>query len=190
MAIEEQPEKAFKSAKAFEAWLAKQHAKSGGIWLKFAKKGSGIASVAYVEAVEVALCYGWIDGQVRSLDAEFYVQRFTPRRARSPWSKINCARAAQLVEAGRMQAPGLSEMDRAKADGRWEAAYASPRAMVAPDDFLQAVKSARMGKRWEALDGRNRYAMLYQIHDAKRPETRARRIAKFVEMLRQGETLY
>jgi len=190
VAIDEQPEKAFKSAKAFEAWLAIQHAKSDGIWLRLAKKGSGIASVTYIEAVEVALCYGWIDGQARGVDAEVYVQRYTPRRARSPWSKINCARAERLVEDGRMRPAGLSEMDRAKADGRWDAAYASPRAMVAPDDFLQAVKSARMGKRWEALDGRNRYAMLYQIHDAKRPETRVRRIDRFVEMLRQGETLY
>ncbi len=147
--------------------------------------------MAYLEAVEVALCYGWIDGQARSVDATCYVQLFTPRRARSPWSKINCARAEQLVQDGRIQAAGLSEMDRAKSDGRWEASYPSAATMEVPEDFRAALaKHPKAYAAFEALSRTNRYAFLFRVHDAKRPETRARRIAEFVERLARGETLY
>ncbi len=190
MATEDLPVKSFRTAKAWETWLAKHHAASNGLWIQFARKGSGIPSVTYIEAVEVALCFGWIDGQARGLDGDYYLQRFTPRRPRSRWSKINRGRVSRLVEAGRMRPAGLIEVERAQADGRWDAAYDSPTTMTPPDDFVSALKSARMGRRWDALDRRNQYAMLYQIHDAKREETRARRIARFIEMLRQGERLY
>ena len=148
-------------------------------------------SVTYLEAVEVALCYGWIDGQGKRLDDTQYVQKFTPRRARSRWSKINRDRAMALIEQGRMQPAGLREVERAKADGRWEAAYDSPSTMVVPDDLREALRgNEKADAVFASLDGRNRYAILYQVHDAKRPETRARRIAKFVAMLSEGKKPY
>ena len=157
---------------------------SEGLWLKFAKKGSGIESVTYDQAVEVALCYGWIDGQVRKFDEDYYLQRFTPRRSRSKWSKVNRKKATELIERGEMKAAGLREVERAKADGRWDAAYDSPSTATVPDDLRRELEKNE--KAWAffcELDGRNRYAILYQIQDAKRPETRARRIAKYVAML-------
>jgi len=161
------------------------------MWLKFAKKGSGIETVTYDQAVEVALCYGWIDGQVRKLDEDYYLQRFTPRRARSKWSKINRQKATELIERGEMRPAGLREVERAKADGRWDAAYDAPSTAQVPDDLLRELgKNERARKFFETLDGRNRYAILYQIQDAKRPETRARRIAKYVAMLAEQEKPY
>lgn len=183
--------RSFESATAFEAWLADEHERSDGIWLCFAKKGSGIASVTYAEAVDLALCYGWIDGQAKSLDESRYLQRFTPRRARSKWSKINCDKVERLVREGRMKPRGLAEVERAKADGRWDAAYDSPKTATVPDDLAAALaQSPQAEARFATLDSTNRYAMLYGLQDAKRPETRARRIAKYVAMLEAGELLY
>ncbi len=181
----------FASAAAFEAWLADEHASSDGIWLELAKKGSGVPSVTYAEAVEIALCFGWIDGQVRrSGEDGFYLQRFTPRRPRSTWSQINREKVAALIAAGRMQPAGLAEVERAKADGRWDAAYAPPSRMEVPDDLqaaLDAVPAA--AERFAALSRSRRYEVLFRIHDAKRPETRARRIATYVDELARGEEL-
>jgi uncharacterized protein YdeI (YjbR/CyaY-like superfamily) len=185
------PTKSFATPRAFETWLRRNHQQTEGIWLAIAKKGSGVRSVTHAEAVEVALCYGWIDGQGKSLDDARYVQRFTPRRTRSRWSKINRERALALIEQGRMQPPGLREVERAKADGRWDAAYDSPSTMVVPDDLRDALgRNQSADAAFAALDSRNRYAILFQLHDAKRPDTRARRIAKFVTMLGEGTKLY
>ena len=187
----EQPELSFASKADFEAWLEEHHASSDGIWIRFAKKGSGIASVVYAEALDVALCFGWIDGQTRRLDETHYLQRFTPRRARSPWSKRNVGKATALVESGDMRPAGLAEIERAKADGRWDAAYDGPRTMEVPPD-LQAELDAdpEAAAFFATLSSTNRYAILYRLHEAKRPETRARRLEKFVGMLRRRETLH
>ena len=181
----------FASREEFEAWLGEHHADSRGVWIKFAKKGSGVPTVVYAEAVEVSLCHGWIDGQAASIDDSWYAQRFTPRGTRSKWSKINVDKATALIEAGAMKPAGLAEVERAKADGRWDAAYDSPRNATVPDD-LQAALDANPAARdfFATLSGSNRYAILYRIQDAKRPETRARRIDKFVAMLARGETVH
>jgi uncharacterized protein YdeI (YjbR/CyaY-like superfamily) len=163
---------------------------SDGIWLKFAKKGSGIASVTYAEAVEVGLCYGWIDSHTLSLDERFYLQKFTPRRARSKWSRINRDKVEELTRQGRMRPAGLAEVDRAKHDGRWEAAYAPPVSAEVPDDLQQALgANAKAAEFFSTLNKSNRYAILYQLQDAKKPETRTRRLEKFVAMLERGEKL-
>ena len=181
----------FASRDAWAAWLEEQHATSDGLWLKFAKKGSGLDSVTYAEAVEVALCYGWIDGQARKFDEDYYLQRFTPRRARSRWSKINRQKATELIESGEMKPAGLREVERARADGRWDAAYDAPSTAQVPDDLLRELEKNQPAREFfETLDGRNRYAILYQIQDAKRPETRARRIEKYVAMLSEGKKIY
>jgi uncharacterized protein YdeI (YjbR/CyaY-like superfamily) len=185
-----EPVSPFASAAAFARWLKSNHAKSTGLWIKFAKKDSGIASVTYPEALEVALCFGWIDGQRKPFDGEWYLQRFTPRGKRSIWSKINRDKALALIEAGKMAAAGLAEIERAKADGRWEAAYEGMKAATVPPDFAKALKSRKLTKTFEALDRGNRYAMLWRLHQAKMPETRARRLAQFVEMLAKGETIH
>ncbi len=180
----------FASRAVWESWLEASHKTSPGLWLKLAKKESGIESVSYPEAVEVALCFGWIDGQKGSWDGEWWVQHFVPRRPRSKWSKINCGHAERLIAAGRMRAAGLAEVERAKADGRWEAAYHSQRTMPVPDDLLAALDAEPAAAAfWPNVSGANRYAILYRIHDAKRPETRAKRIAQFVAMLAKGEML-
>jgi uncharacterized protein YdeI (YjbR/CyaY-like superfamily) len=185
------PVVAFTSREEWDAWLAEGHASSNGVWLKIAKKASGIESVTHPEALEIALCYGWIDGQRRKLDDVYFLQRFTPRRRRSNWSKINRGKAEELIAAGRMQPAGLREIEAAKADGRWEAAYDSPSAVTVPEDLLHALERDGAAREFfETLDRTNRYAILYQIHDAKRPETRARRIEKFVAMLERGEKPY
>ena len=182
---------AFPSQAKFRAWLHKNHSKEPGLWIKYAKKGSGIETVTYAEAVEVALCYGWIDGKVRTVDENYYVQRFTPRRKKSKWSRINRDKAEALIAAGKMKAAGLAEVERAKADGRWDAAYLSAATMPVPEDFIRALeKKPRALKFFEGLDKTNRYAILYQIEDAKKPDTRARRIAKFVDMMQAGEKLH
>ena len=159
--------------------------------MKFAKKGSGATTVTYAEALEVALCYGWIDAQVKRFDETYYLQRFTPRRKRSTWSKINRDAATRLIESGAMKPPGLAEVERAKADGRWDAAYDSASTATVPEDLERALeRHARAREFFATLSSQNRYAMLYRIQAAKRPETRARRIEQFVEMLARGETLH
>jgi uncharacterized protein YdeI (YjbR/CyaY-like superfamily) len=181
----------FASREDWVAWLEANHASQGGVWVKFAKKGSGVDTVTYAEAVEVALCYGWIDGQVRGLDASYYLQRFTPRRPRSSWSKVNVEKALALIERGEMKPAGLAEIERAKADGRWERAYDPPSKIAVPDDLRAALdENPKAAELFAKLDSTNRYAILYGIQNAKRLETRARRIAKFVDMLARGETPY
>jgi uncharacterized protein YdeI (YjbR/CyaY-like superfamily) len=183
--------RAFASAEAWEAWLREHHDTSPGVWIRFAKKGSGVPSVTYLEALHAALCFGWIDGQARSVDAASYVQRFTPRRARSMWSKRNREFATALIESGRMQPAGLREVERAQADGRWDAAYDAPSTATVPDDLQAALEaSPAAAEAFAALDGQNRYAILHRVQTARRPETRARRIETFVAMLAAGEKIY
>jgi uncharacterized protein YdeI (YjbR/CyaY-like superfamily) len=185
------PTIAFASREDWAAWLEEHHAEPDGLWIRFAKKASGIPSVTYAEALDVALAYGWIDGQTKPVDADWYLQRFTPRRARSRWSKRNRTKALELIERGEMKPSGLAEVERAQADGRWDAAYDSPGTIEEPDDLRAALDASPAARGLFAeLDSRNRYAILYRVHDAKRPETRARRIAEFVAMLERGETPY
>ena len=175
----------------WEAWLAEQHPTSDGVWLKIAKKGSGRESVTYAEALEVALCYGWIDGQKGALDDAFWLQRFTPRGSRSKWSKINCDKAVELIDSGRMQAAGLAAVEAARGDGRWERAYEGASTISVPADLQEKLdENPSAAAFFAGLDSTNRYAVLYRIHDAKRPDTRARRIEKFVEMLARGEKIH
>lgn len=181
----------FQSAKAFEGWLKKNQAACDGLWLQIAKRGAKEPSVTYPEAVEIALCWGWIDGQKKSLDAQHFLQRFTPRRARSIWSKVNVDKAEALLAAGRMQAPGLAQMEAAKADGRWARAYDGARTSTVPEDLLAALEAEARAKAFFAtLNASNRYAVLWRIQTAVKAETRARRIAQLVEMLARGETLH
>jgi uncharacterized protein YdeI (YjbR/CyaY-like superfamily) len=181
----------FESAEAWEAWLAEHHADTDGIWVKFAKKASGIPTVVYAEAVHAALKYGWIDGHTKRVDDDYYIQRFTPRRARSRWSKINRAKAEALIASGAMEPAGLAEVERAKADGRWDAAYDAASTATVPDDLRAALdRDPAAAQLFETLDSANRYAILHRLQDAKKPETRARRIEKFVAMLSRGETIY
>jgi uncharacterized protein YdeI (YjbR/CyaY-like superfamily) len=188
---DELPSLPFESAAAWEAWLDEHHADTPGVWLKLAKKASGIATVTYGDAVEVALCFGWIDGQVRRFDERFYLQRFTPRRRGSRWSKINVEKALALIEAGRMRPAGLAQVQAAQADGRWEAAYDSPSNATVPPDLQAALDAdSKAAAFFATLKSTNRYAILYRVGEAKRPETRARRIAQLVEMLARGETLH
>ena len=187
----EQPELQFEDEAAWEAWLAEHHADSDGVWLRFAKKGSGIPSLRYAGALDVALCFGWIDGQAKAIDEQWYMQRFTPRRKRSIWSKRNREKVAALIEAGRMRPAGQAEIDRAKADGRWDAAYDGPADAKVPEDLQAALDaSPQAAEAFAGLNAQNRYAILHRVQTAKRPETRARRIAKFVDMLERGERLY
>lgn len=181
----------FATSADFERWLAKHHAKAKVVWIKYARKGSGEASITWTEAVDVALCYGWIDGQAKSIDTKHYLQRFTPRGAKSIWSKINRERVARLVEAGRMRAAGQAEVDRAKADGRWDAAYDSPKTAAVPDDLAKALaKNAKAKAAFATLDATNRYAILHRLMTAKQAATRARRLETFVAMLAAGKTLH
>lgn len=181
----------FKSAVDFEAWLEERHGTSKGIWLKFAKKGTGIESISRAEAVEVALCFGWIDGQTASLDDAYWLQRYTPRRPKSKWSQINREKAEALIAQGRMRPAGLKEVEAAKDDGRWDQAYASPKNMTVPEDLQEKLdENPRAQAFFATLDSRNRYAILYRIQDAKKPETRARRIEQFVAMLNEHKTIY
>ena len=181
----------FKTARALETWLKTHHATSDGLWLQIAKKGASEPGVTYAEAVEIALCWGWIDGQKKGLDAQHFLQRFTPRRPRSLWSKINVEKATALVDAGRMQAPGLAQIEAAKADGRWARAYKGARTSVVPADLRAALKAEPNARAFfETLDGTNRYAVLWRIQTAAKPETRARRIAQLVAMLARGERIH
>jgi len=181
----------FKSARAFESWLKKNHARSDGLWLKIAKRGASEPSVTYAEAVQIALCWGWIDGQKKGLDDQHFLQRFTPRRARSIWSKINIDKVAALIEAGRMQAPGYAQIDAAKADGRWAQAYDGARTSAVPEDLLAALQAEPKAQAFfESINAANRYAVLWRIQTAVKAETRARRIAQLVAMLARGETVH
>ena len=185
------PVKSFASQETWERWLDRNHRNEEGVWLKVAKKSSGKRTVSVPEALEIALCYGWIDGQRKAFDEDYFLQRFTPRRRRSRWSKINRDSATALIERGKMRPPGLAEVERAKADGRWAAAYDSPSRIQPTPELLAALEASPKAQAlFEELDSQNRYAILYRVHDAKRPETRTRRIEKFVEMLSRGETPY
>ena len=181
----------FPSREAWESWLEAEHARSDGVWLKIAKKGSGIETVTHPEALEAALCFGWIDARREALDERWFLQRFTPRRPRSRWSKRNRDAALELIERGAMRPAGLREVERARADGRWEAAYDAQSTAAIPGDLQRELdRDPRAAAFFAGLDSRNRYSILYRIQEAKRPETRARRIAKFVAMLGAGEKLY
>jgi uncharacterized protein YdeI (YjbR/CyaY-like superfamily) len=185
------PVLAFKSQQAFDVWLGSHGADRSGLWLKIAKKSSGIVSISRDEAVDAALCRGWIDGQLDSFDDRYWLIRFTPRQSTSKWSEKNRARAIELVTLGRMRAAGLGEIERAKKDGRWDAAYAAQSTARVPVDLNRALSKNKKAKVFfEALDSRNRYAILYRIHGARKPETRAARVAKFVAMLVEGKTIY
>jgi len=182
---------AFASQDEFAAWLAEQHAISSGLWLKIAKKDSGIATVSYAQALDVALCYGWIDLQKGKFDEQYFLQRFTPRKARGKWSKINCDHVARLIERGLMQPTGLREVEQARADGRWDAAYDGQRTMAAPDDLLQALGENEKAREFFAtLDSANRYAILYRLQEAKKPETRERRLGQYVAMLTEHKKIH
>ena len=179
------------SQQAWETWLEVHHATSRGVWLLLAKKGAPDPTVSYAQALEVALCFGWIDGQKAARGAQEWAQRFTPRGARSIWSKINVHKAGELIAAGKMRPPGLAAIDAAKGDGRWERAYASPRSAEVPDDLLAALEQNQAAKSFFAtLSRANRYAILFRLQTAKKPETRARRLALCVGMLERGETFH
>lgn len=184
------PIKLFRNEAAWEKWLA-AHGDEPGVWLKIAKKETGATSVSYSQALDVALCHGWIDGLKRSCDAQYFLQRFTPRKARSLWSKLNVARVEKLVAAGRMQPAGLREVDAAKVDGRWDAAYQAASAMDVPPELAAALaKNAKARKAFDALDRTNRYAFCWRVQTAKKPETKVARVEKFIGMLERGETIH
>lgn len=181
----------FASKDKWADWLARQHDKSTGVWLQLAKKDSGIASVSYDEALDVALCYGWIDGQKKGLDDKYWLQKFTPRGPRSIWSKINTEKAERLIASGEMKPAGLQAVELAKQDGRWEKAYEGQKRVSVPDDFQAALdNNEKAGAFFATLNSTNRYAILFRIHNAKKPETRAKRILQFVEMLEKGQKIY
>lgn len=184
-------ERAFESAHIFTNWLEANHATCPGIWLCFAKKDSGLASVTPQEAVEAAICFGWIDGQIQRKDDRTYLVRYGPRAKRSIWSKINRERVPALIEQGRMQPVGLREVEQAQQDGRWAAAYDSARNAVVPPDLAAALAGDPAAQQFFAkLSGQNRYAILFRLQTAKKAETRARRLAQFVIMLREGRTIH
>jgi uncharacterized protein YdeI (YjbR/CyaY-like superfamily) len=185
------PRLSFDNQASWEAWLAEHHAGSKGVWLKIAKKETGFPSVNYAEALDSALCYGWIDGQKAALDGQYWLQKFTRRGRKSGWSKVNCQKAAALIAAGRMQPAGLAQVEAAKADGRWEAAYESQRTIAVPEDLQSEMdKHPAAQAFFDTLDSANRYAVLYRVTTAKRPERRAAKIIKLVEMLDRGEKLH
>ena len=181
----------FRSSSEFRKWLAANHHDSDGIWLRIFKKDSGEASVTYAEALDEALCFGWIDGQKQKHDDQAWLQKFTRRRAKSGWSKINTGHAERLIRAGRMRAPGQAEVDAAKRDGRWKAAYDSPSNATIPEDFLAAVSKDKKAKAFfESLNKANRYAIAYRLQTAKKPETRQRRMDMILGMLARGEAFH
>jgi uncharacterized protein YdeI (YjbR/CyaY-like superfamily) len=185
------PRISFPSAAEWEEWLEDNHAVSAGVWVRMAKKDAGIESVRYPEVLESALCFGWIDGRREALDERYFLQRFTPRRPRSRWSRINREKAERLIADGRMRAAGLAEVERARADGRWEAAYEGQKTITVPDDLQRELDARPQAKVFFAgLSRQNRYAILYRLQDAKKPETRVRRLAKFVAMLEAGEAIH
>jgi uncharacterized protein YdeI (YjbR/CyaY-like superfamily) len=178
----------FAAVPLWEQWLFEHHAQLDGVWIKMAKKASGIASVTHEEALDVALCYGWIDGQRKTDDSRFFLQKFTPRRPKSLWSKRNINKVAELTAAGRMQPSGLAEVEAAKQDGRWEAAYASSKHMVVPEDFLKALKNNKHAQAFfNTLSKSNVYAIAWRLETAKKPETRQRRFDALLALLERGE---
>jgi len=190
-AAKDLPVLAFAATRAWSKWLEAHHASTRGLWLKIAKKGAGATSVTYAEALDAALAWGWIDGQKGSLNDVWWLQRFTPRTAKSPWSKINRAKAEALIAAGTMEIPGFAEVERAKRDGRWERAYDGSRSSKVPADLVAAfARNARARKFFDTLDGANRYAILCRVQTAKRPETRAERIKRFVALCTRHETIH
>ncbi len=181
----------FATQQDWEAWLKEHHSELRGVWLKIAKKEAGIPSVSYAEALEGALCYGWIDGQKASFDEQYWLQKFTPRGSKSIWSKVNCDKATLLLASERMQPAGRRQVELAKADGRWEAAYESQSKMTIPDDFQRELDNNQKANEFFAtLNSVNRYAILFRIHTAKKPETRSARIRKFIEMLSKQQKIY
>jgi uncharacterized protein YdeI (YjbR/CyaY-like superfamily) len=181
----------FANDREWEEWLERNHESARGVWIKMAKKASGVESVRYPEVLDTAICFGWIDHRREALDERFFLQRFTPRTARSKWSKINRDKVERLTAEGRMRPAGLAEVERAKSDGRWAAAYDGQARMAVPEDLARELEKRPDAKAFfEQLSSQNRYAILYRLNDAKRPETRARRLAKFVAMLEAGETLH
>jgi uncharacterized protein YdeI (YjbR/CyaY-like superfamily) len=186
----ELPTLQFDSDEDWRRWLAEHHDVSPGLWIKFAKKSAAITTVNHDEALETAICFGWIDGQVKPLDDTFFRQRFTPRGPKSKWSQINRAKAEQLVADGRMQPAGLARIEAARADGRWDAAYEAQSAATVPDDLRRALDGEPAAAEFFAtLTGQRRYAFLYRLHHVKTPAARARRIARYIELLREGKTL-
>jgi uncharacterized protein YdeI (YjbR/CyaY-like superfamily) len=185
------PVMSFESTDAWDAWLAAHHADAPGLWLKIAKKGAAGRTISYSEALDVALCHGWIDGQKGRHDDEYWLQRFTPRKPGSNWSKINTERAAALIASGRMRPAGLREVEQARADGRWEQAYESQSRVTVPEDLARALAANERARAFFAtLDSANRYAILYRIGTAKKPETRAKRIDTFVTMLSEHKKIH
>jgi uncharacterized protein YdeI (YjbR/CyaY-like superfamily) len=180
----------FATPEDFEAWLEAHGESATEVWVKMAKKHTGITSLDWAGGVDIALCFGWIDGQSRRIDDDWHMQRFTPRRPKSTWSKINRQKVQALTEAGRMRPAGLAEVERAKADGRWDAAYDSPSTASVPDDLARALEDAGLTEAFAGLNSQNRYAIVHRVQTATKPETRARRIAKYVGMLEAGETPY
>ena len=181
----------FASQAGFESWLERNHDGGAGIWLEIAKKGTSEPTVTYDEAVEAALCFGWIDGQKASGDDAFWLQRFTPRSRRSRWSRINRDKAERLLDEGRVRRPGVAEIERARADGRWNTAYEGQRTARIPDDLRGALDADPVAAdAFAKLDARNRYAIIWRLNDAKRAETRTRRLATFVDMLHRGGTIH
>jgi uncharacterized protein YdeI (YjbR/CyaY-like superfamily) len=189
--LAEYPIVLFPGEAAWREWLDLNHAAAPGLWLRLAKAASPLSSVSYAEALDVALCYGWIDGQKKSLDADSWLQKFTPRGKRSVWSKRNREHVERLIASGVMRPSGLAVVDAAKADGRWDRAYDSPASAEVPDDLAAALAAAPEALAFfETLTGANRYAVIYRVQTAVRPETRARRIVQIVEMLGRGETFH
>ena len=185
------PVKLFKSQDAWAKWLETNHAKSPGIWMRIAKKDGGLTSVNYAEALDVALCHGWIDGQKRPLDEASWLQRFTPRGARSMWSTINKGKAKTLIESGQMRPSGMAAIESAKADGRWDAAYGPSSTAEVPPELRAALDRSPKAKAFfETLRGANRYALIYRVHTAKKAETKAKRVADFIARLERGETIH
>jgi uncharacterized protein YdeI (YjbR/CyaY-like superfamily) len=183
--------RSFASSAEWEAWLAAQPLTSKGVWLNLAKAASNIASVSKQEAIEGALCHGWIDGLVDKFDSDYWLVRFTPRRPKGKWSRINRERALVLIKLGRMRPAGMGEIEKAKLDGRWKAAYAPPSRAKVPEDLRRGLDRNPAARRnFDQLDRANRYAILYRIHDAKKTETREQRIEKYVAMLSRGETIH
>ena len=191
MAAKDLPTLEFPDRAGWERWLDANHESSGGVWLKIAKKGSGVATVTYAEALEDAIRYGWIDGQKDSSDGTFWLQRFCPRGPHSKWSQVNRRKATDLIEHGRMKPAGAAQVDAARQDGRWDAAYAPQSTVTVPDDFQRALDASPEASEFFAtLKRSERYSFLYRIYDAKRPDTRDRRIREYVAMLADGKTIH
>jgi uncharacterized protein YdeI (YjbR/CyaY-like superfamily) len=185
------PIRSFPTPKRWEEWLEKYYGTSTGLWLKIAKKGAETATVTYAEALEVALCFGWIDSQKAALDETYWLQKFTPRGPRSPWSKVNREKALALIESGRMRPIGLAFIEDARKDGRWDTAYDPQSKASVPEDFQRELdRNPTAAEFFATLESYNRYAILYRIHEAKKPETRAKRIEKFIGMLERGEKVH